>query len=287
METRTSPELTVSPLLTLMEATVPSCGATISFSIFMASRITSTSPAFTDAPALTLTSRMLPGMGALTATWHQQRLQQARSSGGVVARGGGRSRGRSGSHRGGSGARVEPGPGRGRQPERERRRGGLQVGLFHGDVSRRRSYRNGGTTARILQIKIVSKRFIQTITELCCRASWAGGQHAWCSAVPVRQQRLHAHWLHRRSGQQRRRQLHLLRCTPRRCSSSLCVGGCNDVVGSIDLFLVQDADRCAGFQCADGAASHGNAQIGSSQSGKQGRRPCQPAQPPFAVVASA
>ena len=36
-------------------------------------------------------------------------------------------------------------------------------------------------------------------------------------------------------------------------SSSLCVGGCNDVVGSIDLFLVQDADRCAGFQCADGA----------------------------------
>ena len=70
---------------------------------------------------------------------------------------------------------------------------------------------------RILQIKIVSKRFIQTITEPCCRASWAGGQHAWCSAVPVRQQRLHAHWLHRRSGQQRRRQLHLLRCTPRRC----------------------------------------------------------------------
>ena len=68
METRTSPELTVSPLLTLTEATVPSCGATISFSIFMASRMTSTSPALTDAPAATLTSRMLPGMGALTAT---------------------------------------------------------------------------------------------------------------------------------------------------------------------------------------------------------------------------
>ena len=59
METRTSPELTVSPLFTLMEATVPSCGATISFSIFMASRMTSTSPALTEAPAATLTSRML------------------------------------------------------------------------------------------------------------------------------------------------------------------------------------------------------------------------------------
>ena len=53
METRTSPELTVSPLFTLMEATVPSCGATISFSIFMASRMTSTSPALTEAPAAT------------------------------------------------------------------------------------------------------------------------------------------------------------------------------------------------------------------------------------------
>ncbi len=50
----------MSPLLTLTDATVPSWGARISFSIFMASRITSTSPALTEAPALTLTSRMLP-----------------------------------------------------------------------------------------------------------------------------------------------------------------------------------------------------------------------------------
>src|SRR5699024_1179261 len=51
-----------------MVATVPSWGATISFSIFMASRTTRASPALTEAPGLTLTSRMLPGMGALTAT---------------------------------------------------------------------------------------------------------------------------------------------------------------------------------------------------------------------------
>src|SRR5699024_4697152 len=51
-----------------MVATVPSWGATISFSIFMASRTTRASPALTETPGLTLTSRMLPGMGALTAT---------------------------------------------------------------------------------------------------------------------------------------------------------------------------------------------------------------------------
>ena len=63
-----SPELTVSPLLTLTLAMVPSCGAEISFSIFMASRISSVSPALTESPGLTRTSRILPGIGALTAT---------------------------------------------------------------------------------------------------------------------------------------------------------------------------------------------------------------------------
>ena len=49
--------------------------------------------------------------------------------------------------------------------------------------------------------------------------------------------------------------------------SSLSLGGGNDVVGSIDLILIQHADSGAGLQCADGAAGHSNAQVGSSQSG--------------------
>ena len=47
-DTSTSPVLTVWPLVTLTLATTPSRGALISFSIFMASRITRSSPFLTD-----------------------------------------------------------------------------------------------------------------------------------------------------------------------------------------------------------------------------------------------
>ena len=57
------PDSTAAPLAALMEATLPSQGHMISFSIFMASKIISTSPFFTEAPWLTFTSRMVPGCG--------------------------------------------------------------------------------------------------------------------------------------------------------------------------------------------------------------------------------
>ena len=47
---------------------VPSCGATTSFSIFIASRIKTTSPRETLAPGCAFTSRILPGIGALIST---------------------------------------------------------------------------------------------------------------------------------------------------------------------------------------------------------------------------
>ena len=48
---------------------------------------------------------------------------------------------------------------------------------------------------------------------------------------------------------------------------SLGVGGGNDVVGSVDLGLVQDRDGSVGLQSADGAAVDGDLQIGVGQSG--------------------
>lgn len=57
---------TVSPALTL-SVTVPAQGATISFSIFIASRIRITSPDATVSPLLTLTLRTVPGIGATTS----------------------------------------------------------------------------------------------------------------------------------------------------------------------------------------------------------------------------
>ena len=45
---------------------VPAQGATISFSIFIASRTKITSPAFTLSPTFLLTARIAPGMGAVT-----------------------------------------------------------------------------------------------------------------------------------------------------------------------------------------------------------------------------
>ena len=51
-----------------MLATVPSCGATIGFSIFIASRIKIVSPFFTEAPTLASTLNTLPATGASTLT---------------------------------------------------------------------------------------------------------------------------------------------------------------------------------------------------------------------------
>ncbi len=59
------PLSTEEPLVVATEVMVPSWGAIISFSIFMASRIISTSPDLTAWPAVTFTSRMVPGMGAV------------------------------------------------------------------------------------------------------------------------------------------------------------------------------------------------------------------------------
>ena len=59
--------LTDSPPRTRTSATVPSAGAKISFSIFMASRSRTRSPALTTLPTETLTSSTLPGMGAAMA----------------------------------------------------------------------------------------------------------------------------------------------------------------------------------------------------------------------------
>ena len=64
----TWPASTLSLFETLIDATVPSCGATISFSIFIASRMQRTEPLETESPTQTLTSRIVPGIGASTLT---------------------------------------------------------------------------------------------------------------------------------------------------------------------------------------------------------------------------
>ena len=59
--------LTEEPLAATT-CTTPSTGAIISFSIFIASRMNRTSPVLTVCPLLTLISNMVPGMGALTGS---------------------------------------------------------------------------------------------------------------------------------------------------------------------------------------------------------------------------
>src|SRR5665647_835653 len=68
MLTNGSPAFTVDPFVMETEAIVPSFGATISFSIFMASRMQRTCPRVTDSPNCTVTSRIVPGIGALTSS---------------------------------------------------------------------------------------------------------------------------------------------------------------------------------------------------------------------------
>ena len=63
------------------------------------------------------------------------------------------------------------------------------------------------------QSKSLDVRFL---TEPCCRASWADGQHAWCSAARTRPRRLRGRWQPRRSCRQNRRPQQRQRCTPRR-----------------------------------------------------------------------
>lgn len=62
----TSPAFTDAPFTAEILSTVPAPDAIISFSIFMASRMTRTSPLFTGWPSLTLMSRTVPGIGAVT-----------------------------------------------------------------------------------------------------------------------------------------------------------------------------------------------------------------------------
>ena len=62
------PVSTWLPFCTTTWATVPSLGARISFSIFMASSTTSSWPSLTAAPWATSTRRMVPGMGEFTGS---------------------------------------------------------------------------------------------------------------------------------------------------------------------------------------------------------------------------
>lgn len=64
--TSTSPAFTDAPFTAVILSTVPAPDAIISFSIFMASRMTRTSPLFTGWPSVTLISRTVPGIGAVT-----------------------------------------------------------------------------------------------------------------------------------------------------------------------------------------------------------------------------
>ena len=59
--------MTVSPLLTMTDVTVPEFSASMLFCIFMASSTTTTSPALTAWPTATFTSVMVPGSGAVNA----------------------------------------------------------------------------------------------------------------------------------------------------------------------------------------------------------------------------
>ena len=56
----------MEPSVRLRDPIVPSTGAVISFSIFIASRIRTTSPALTASPAAFNTLRIVPGIGATT-----------------------------------------------------------------------------------------------------------------------------------------------------------------------------------------------------------------------------
>lgn len=61
-----APVSTESPVFTSTWLTVPSAGATISVSIFIASMITNGSPNFTACPTAAFTERTFPGIGAST-----------------------------------------------------------------------------------------------------------------------------------------------------------------------------------------------------------------------------
>ena len=68
---------------------------------------------------------------------------------------------------------------------------------------------------------------------------------------------------------------------------SLGVGGSNDVVGSVDLGLVQDRDGSIGLQSADGAAVDGDLQVCVGQSGVDRATALPDSRATLAVVASA
>ena len=68
---------------------------------------------------------------------------------------------------------------------------------------------------------------------------------------------------------------------------SLGVGGGNDVVGSVDLGLVQDGDGSVGLQSADGAAVDGDLQVSVGQSGVDRPTALPDSRATLAVVASA
>ncbi len=103
MVQRSVPLSTEAPLETDTEVMVPSWGAMISFSIFMASRIISTSPDLTAWPAATFTSRMVPGMGAVICS--PAPAGAARRSGGRGGSGSGS--GRRGRHGSGGSAALD------------------------------------------------------------------------------------------------------------------------------------------------------------------------------------
>ena len=106
---------TVAPLLVTICATVPSLGATISFSIFIASSMSRIWPAFTAWPAVTSIRRMLPGIGAAMVSPLATGAGCGSCGSGSWRRSGGwsRSRGRGGCRswgRGRSWAGAPPGP---------------------------------------------------------------------------------------------------------------------------------------------------------------------------------
>ena len=157
--------------------------------------MTSTSPALTEAPAATFTSRMLPGIGALTST--------------APAEAGAAGCGRSSS---GSGSRSGLGCGCGSRSH------GCSAGSGLLDRDAVSNAIDGNIVVlhgRVLlnQSRSLDVRFL---TEPCCRASWAGGQRAWCSAARRRPRRLRGRWQPRRSCRQNRRPQQRQRCTPRR-----------------------------------------------------------------------
>ena len=65
IDTSASPVFTEAPWVVFTATILPSDGAMISFSIFIASRIHTTSPALTVSPTFTLIETTVPGIGAL------------------------------------------------------------------------------------------------------------------------------------------------------------------------------------------------------------------------------